>query len=234
MNENCWSDIGVWGNLSCPKLADEIHCHNCSVYSQGGRALLDRPEPEGYVTEWTALIAQPYDQIQTQSKQRLSVTIFRLAQAWLALPTSLFDQMRRPRPVHSLPHRHDPLLRGIVDVRGQLVPCVSLHNLLNITATTPDTSSPAASLTAIALSESTQRVGYPRLAVIKRSQDVWAFEVDEIYGLHWCQPTEMRAPPSLMSKALTSFTQSIFPWHQQNVSYLDPEKLLLTLRKRGL
>ncbi|MEL6779900.1 MAG: chemotaxis protein CheW [Cyanobacteria bacterium J06597_16] len=144
MESKCWRSIGVWGDLSCSQLATEIHCRNCSVYSQGGRALLERLEPEGYTAEWTALMALPRMQPEkgpggnhqqsSAVRDRLSLTIFRLQQEWMALPASVFDQVVSPSPVHSMPHYHNPLLRGIVNVHGQILPCVSIHALLGITA----------------------------------------------------------------------------------------------------
>ncbi|MFK8185992.1 MAG: chemotaxis protein CheW [Phormidesmis sp.] len=276
--KKCWSDIGVWGDFTCPQLIDDIHCHNCSVYGQAGQDLLERPDLDGYTAEWTALMALPRDPFQTKTRQdRLSVTVFRLGQEWLALPASIFHQVVSPNPVHSLPHRRDPLLRGIVNVRGQLLPCVSLHELLSIAAPTPDapaslalTSAPAAigaithlkstqptdsaqqdnstpsqnssiknsstknSPTQNSPTKSTQQGGYPRLVVIKQLREIWAFEVNEIYGMHRCQQEKMREAPAFSNKSLANFTQSIFPWNDQNVSYLDAEQLFSALRQRAL
>lgn len=274
MTQKCWSDIGVWGDFTCPQLVDDIHCHNCSVYGQVGQDLLERPDLEGYTAEWTALMALPRDPSQAKTRQdRLSVTVFRLGQEWLALPASIFHQVVSPNPVHSLPHRRDPLLRGIVNVRGQLLPCVSLHELLNIAAiapTAPPSLAPAA-IGAIAHlkntqpidnaqqdnsnsiqgssiqssptkstptkstpSQNTQQGGYPRLVVIKHLRELWAFEVNELYGMHRCRRAKMREAPAFSNKSLANFTQSIFPWNDQNVSYLDAEQLFSALRQRAL
>ena len=238
---NCWSQIGVWGDRSCSALTVEIHCHNCAVYRQVGLDLLARAEPDGYTAEWTALLALPLEN-QQQNQQRdqqprRSVTIFRLGQEWLALPARLFHQVVAPSAVHALPHRRDPLLRGIVNVRGQLLPCVSLHELLKIAIAEPVQPEPVHSLTSDSTSaplRSGQQGGYPRLVVVRRSRETWAFEVDELYGLHLCESEVLRNPPVLSNQSLASFTASIFPWRGQNVSDIDADKLFSALRQRAL
>ncbi|MEM7650108.1 MAG: chemotaxis protein CheW, partial [Cyanobacteria bacterium P01_A01_bin.70] len=37
MSHDCWNQIGVRGDRTCPTLETVIHCHNCPVYSQAGR-----------------------------------------------------------------------------------------------------------------------------------------------------------------------------------------------------
>lgn len=240
IQQNCWNQIGVQGDRTCSELEIVVHCQNCSVYSQAGRRLLDRPAPDGYVAEWTAMLAQTQTQ-QADYSTVVSVAIFRLGQEWLALPASLFNQVLEPAPVHSLPHRSDRILRGIVNVRGQLLLCVSLHELLGIAA---DPESPITSqLSGQKTSQPTgttqltnrRKVGtYPRLVVMEKQRDTWAFEVNEFYGLHRCQSAQLRNAPAFSSQSLAGFTQSILPWHDQNVSYLDADCLFNALRQQTL
>ncbi|MEM9089852.1 MAG: chemotaxis protein CheW [Cyanobacteria bacterium P01_F01_bin.53] len=272
MNNKCWREIGVWGDLTCPKLETEIHCHNCSVYSQGGRTLLERLEPEGYTAEWTALMALPRNHHANQSsgqqfsdqhhvgtpsetspqeasQDRLMMTIFRLGQEWLALPANIFDQVVSPNPVHSMPHCHNRLLRGIVNVRGQILPCVSLHALLGIAESVDRRGQPVPMLSSAPQSSTVgpnqltfkrkpqgngAQGGYRRLVVIKRSRENWAFEVDELYGLYACVEAALRNAPALTNQALASFTTATFSWKDQNVSYLAADQLFSVLRQRAL
>jgi Magnesium chelatase, subunit ChlI len=39
-HRDCWNQIGVFGDGTCPELAKVIHCRNCPVYAAGGRSLL--------------------------------------------------------------------------------------------------------------------------------------------------------------------------------------------------
>ena len=54
----CWNRIGIGGDRSCPELETHIHCRNCPVHAQAARAFFDRPAPEGYLADWTELLAQ--------------------------------------------------------------------------------------------------------------------------------------------------------------------------------
>ncbi|SDV46390.1 chemotaxis protein CheW [Chitinasiproducens palmae] len=40
--DDCWNRIGVYGDASCERLAEAIHCRNCEVYASAAIRLLDR------------------------------------------------------------------------------------------------------------------------------------------------------------------------------------------------
>ncbi|MGB0563032.1 MAG: chemotaxis protein CheW [Spirulinaceae cyanobacterium] len=222
MQNNCWNQIGVWGDRTCATLTNVTHCQNCSVYSQSGRALLDRPPAEGYGSEWTEQLAKPRQQRQVGGRgETITLSIFRLGCEWLALPAGLIDQALNPSPVHSLPHRSDRILRGIVNVRGQLWLCVSLHELLGIATTETQTTDRTPGC-------------YPRLVVIQRQQETWAFETNELYGLHRCSRLDLHNAPTDRSQRLDSFTESILPWQSGNVSILNADLLFEALRQKTL
>ena len=226
---NCWYRIGVQGDRSCPELQTVIHCQNCPVYSHAGRGLLERPAPAGYVAEWTHLLAQPPDSQPADPGETLTANIFRLGQEWLALPASIFNQVLVPSPIHSLPHSTNPVLRGIVNVRGQLLLCISLHALLGIEGSNPD----PANIPPLPVIKC-QPGSYPRLVVIEQPREVWAFEVDEIYGLHQYSTGVLRNAPTLSSKTVATFVQGILPWRDRNVSCLNADRLFEALRQQAL
>lgn len=45
---HCWTKEGLWGDSSCPELADRIHCYNCPAYSEAGKKAF-RPARAGRV-----------------------------------------------------------------------------------------------------------------------------------------------------------------------------------------
>ncbi|MEM9006408.1 MAG: chemotaxis protein CheW [Cyanobacteria bacterium P01_F01_bin.86] len=229
MQDTCWNQIGVRGDRSCPKLQDVIHCQNCPVYGQSGRGLLERSAPDGYIAEWTELLAQPRQQQDTEQTNAVSVTIFRLGSEWMALPADIFSQVLSPNPVHTLPHYSARILRGIVNVRGQLLLCVSLHELLGVTE-----QAPTSAITATPSSTHKTSRGYSRLVVIEQQSHIWAFEVDELYGLQRCLPKEFSNSPTLASQTLESFTQNILHWREKSVSYLDSDHLFEALQQQAL
>lgn len=219
----CWNQIGVSGDHSCPTLTTVVHCQNCSVYRQAGRGLLERPIPEDYANEWTTLLTQVRSQRQVGDQRGLSINIFRLGREWLALPTHVIKQVLPTRPVHSIPHRSNQLLRGIVNVQGHLLLCISLYELLGIDA--------GQSMASQSM-DNNERDAY--LLVIEKNQDVWAFEVDKLYGLHRCTSDGLRKAPSLGRKPLGRFTQAIVSWQDENVSYLDESSLFDALKQGAL
>ncbi len=231
MPDHCWTHIGVSGDRSCPTLETVIHCQNCSVYAQAGRGLLNRPAPVGYQDEWTTLLAQERQTRATTPD--LSLTIFQLGREWLALPSNIFHQVLPPGPVHHLPHRSNPVLRGITNVRGQLLLCVSLHALLDVQGE-GDISRERPSVELSGIEHLRHRDRTTRLVVIQRQQETWAFEVDALYGLHRCPPNTLREPPTSASKARHSLTRSILPWQGQNVSCLSDIDLFQTLQQQAL
>ncbi|NEO87313.1 MAG: chemotaxis protein CheW [Spirulina sp. SIO3F2] len=222
MQTTCWTEIGVRGDRTCPELQTVTHCQNCTVYSQAGRSLLERPVPKDYVQDWTTRLAQPHNREQDTRDTTVSVCLFRLGQEWLAIPANVVNQAGNPSTVHSLPHRRDRVLRGLVKVRGQLLLCVSLHELLGIAL--PETP-PAQNIS---------RLNGQRLLVMGPPQALWAFEVDELYGLYRCRTEQLRNAPALGSQILERFSQSILPWQHQTVSYLDSDRLLSALQQHLL
>ncbi len=216
---DCWNQIGVSGDGTCPELAKVIHCRNCPIYAAGGRSLLEREPPADYLREWTQALAEEKDEDQTEDA--LSVLIFRLGREWLALPTHVCQEVAEMRPIHILPHRSGPVLLGLVNIRGQIRLCVSLRELLGL--------EPADD------SGRTTHHKNPRcLVVIARDRDHWVLLVDEIYGVQRFHHSAVRDAPVTVAKATPGLTQGVIAWQEKGVGYLDDELLFLALRKEVL
>lgn len=216
---DCWNQIGVSGDGTCPELAKVIHCRNCPIYAAGGRSLLEREPPADYLREWTQALAEAKDE--DQAEDALSVLIFRLGREWLALPTHVCQEVAEMRPIHILPHRSGPVLLGLVNIRGQIRLCVSLRELLGL--------EPADD------SGRTTHHKNPRcLVVIARDRDHWVLLVDEIYGVQRFHHSAVRDAPVTVAKATPGLTQGVIAWQEKGVGYLDDELLFLALRKEVL
>lgn len=225
---DCWNQIGVEGDRSCPELTTVIHCRNCPVYSAAGRSLLEREAPLEYVNEWTNILAktqpdhsgsQPSTAVAPLA-QTLSVMIFRLLGEWLALPVCLFQEVTQPCVIHTLPHRSNELLRGLVNIRGEILMCISLGNLLD--------------LETIADSPHLSSVVSKRMVVVVKDEERWVFTVDEVRGVHRFQLDELQAAPVVISKATEAYTKGVIRWQGQKVNYLDFDLLFYTLNRRIL
>lgn len=121
--EDCWNRDGIWGDSSCDELIKHYHCRNCPVYANAALHLLNKRIPSDYRTEWTDHLAKETSQPPTGTEPVLA---FRLGDHWMALATEVVEEVTEMSPIHSIPHRSEEVLRGVVNVRGELLICVSL------------------------------------------------------------------------------------------------------------
>jgi chemotaxis-related protein WspD len=215
--EDCWNRIGVWAETgpSCEILQRVTHCRNCERYTAAGRRILDRPMPEGYQEEWSRIYGRKKEQ---HAQHTHSVVIFRLGDEWLSLPSQLVREITTLKPIHGLPHRGQGLIRGLVNIRGELRICVSLGSLLGLHQ-----------------GELTSRdLGYDvfaRMILIDREGEQFVFPVTEVQGTHRFSGHELHAVPTTIGKAKATYTRNILKWKERNVACLDEELLLYALQK---
>ncbi|MCP4104334.1 MAG: chemotaxis protein CheW [Desulfobacteraceae bacterium] len=222
---NCWKQIGVWSTEkpSCPKLPDVIHCYNCDVFIQAGRNLLERELPEAYKNEWTDVMAAEKE---VELFSTVSVVIFRIEEEWLAIRTQVFAEVIDPERLHShtLPHRNNPVLIGIINIRGEINLCVSLKELLGIErrpgmyAPEPDR-------------KKNSRKVSNRMIVIDNNGEKWVFPVNGIHGIHRVHPSKFQNVPVTVVKAQSTFTKGIFKWEKKHVAFLDDDLLFFSLSR---
>lgn len=216
---DCWNQIGVWGDKTtpCPKLADVIHCRNCEVYSAAGRTVLERRIPEEYETKWAKVYSESKKEKITGTE---CVTIFRLGNEWLALPTNMIDEITDVSVIHSLPHKRTPILRGLMNLRGQMSICVSLGQLLEIKKHHQHENTDARNRT------------YERMIAVKYHESSYVFLVSEVKSTFRFRQEELKEAPSTLSNAKGTFTKGILSWKEQDVAYLDADLLFYTLDKK--
>lgn len=227
---DCWNQIGVEGDRSCPELETHIHCRNCPVYSTAGRGLLEREPPAGYVEDWTQSIAQSQQILSRsqlketalqQAKQTIPIAIFRLGNEWFALAAKLFKEITPPLSIHTLPHRSNSLFLGLANVRGEILMCISLANFLGI----PSTQNPSVKMSPVV---------YQRMMVVEVERYSWAFLVDEVYGVHRMQLEDLQPVPAAIAQSQTIYTSGTLTWKNRPVNYLDCDLLFYTLQRRVL
>ena len=213
----CWNIIGVHGAGSCPELKRYIHCRNCPVYSAGAAALLDGDAPADYVAEQTRHFAQS---LHTQDVETRAVVVFRLGAEWLALPTAVVTEVANPQPVHSLPHRKNGVVLGLATVRGELLICVSLGQVVGV-----DPAPPAG--------RDRRSTVYRRLLVIRREDVRAVCPVDEVHGVHRFHPRELKNVPTTVAHAAVAYSTGLLAWRDHSVGVLD-DQLVFYMLKRSL
>jgi chemotaxis-related protein WspD len=221
--DDCWNRIGIAGDRSCPELERHIHCRNCPVFAEAAKGFFDRPAPEGYLAEWSRLLAVPTSPADSKD---LSILIFRLGNEWLALRTHVVVEVTTPRLVHRIPHRSNDILVGLVNLRGQLQLQVSLHGLLGV-----DTSSLAVPTASASEHGGAPDMGHaPRLIVIKRDGHSWVFLAEEVLGVHRFAVSRLIGVPSNLANPENSFSQAVIHWREKSVGYLDDQRVFATLK----
>lgn len=217
ITDGCWKKIGVWGHgkVRCPKLDTVIHCRNCIIFTQVGRNLLDRELSQEYRDEWTKVMATKKEE---ELFNTISVVIFRIEQEWLSIRTKVFAEVINPENLHShsLPHRHNPVLIGLINIRGEIQLCVSLKELLGIEGYSMKKNSPKS---------------YKRMMVMDKNDEKWVFPIDEIHGIHRVHPNTFQNVPVTVAKAQATFTKGIFKWNDKHVAFMDDDLLLFSLTK---
>jgi chemotaxis-related protein WspD len=212
---DCWNRIGVRGDASCVELKQHVHCRNCPVYSAAASTLLDRDLPAEHLSDWAAHFAKAR---QIEEPDTHSAIIFRIASEWFALPTVALDEVAEPRKIHSLPHLRSGIVLGLINVRGELLVCVSLAKMLRIGDVT--TGDP-------------ERQGFnaKRLVVVRHNERRAAFPVDEVQGIHRYQARELRAAPATITKASAAYTTAMLSLKDKTVGCLDDQLLAHALDK---
>ncbi|WP_126455754.1 chemotaxis protein CheW [Sulfuriflexus mobilis] len=207
---DCWNTIGVWGNSPerCARLEELIHCHNCEVYSNAGRMLLNRAAPSGYEDEWTDVLSK---EIVSPAENLESVVVFRLGTEWLALPVVMIKEITLMRDICDLPHNNNLKLRGIVNIRGELVICMSLGYLMGVEKPDEDWLKFERSIS--------------RLIMMREGSGYIVFPVSEVHGIARHLPEELNKAPDTIKKTNLSFIKGIIKWKGNNVGCIDETAL---------
>ena len=211
MASDCWKRIGTWGDRSCGELTKHVHCRNCPVYSASASRLLNAEVSDDYLVDHARHYAQAKRSVQPGAR---SAVVFRLAGEWLALSTAVFREVAPLRPVHSLPHRRDRVVTGLVNVRGELLVCVSLAGALG----RPDSAGVPTGAAA-------------RLAVVSREGDRFVFPAEEIAGLCRFNDSDLTPVPATLAHAQAAYTRGILMWRDHPVGVLDDQLLFYTLNR---
>ncbi|MDR6713910.1 chemotaxis-related protein WspD [Pseudomonas hunanensis] len=201
--DDCWNRIGVHGNKQCPLLERHIHCRNCEVYASAATRLLDR-----YALMQDEQIEAPAP---VEACSGRSMLLFRLGEEWLALATASLAEIAPLQPVHSLPHQRSRVLQGVANVRGALVPCLSLADLLGVD---------------ILPAQARSGRVMPRMLILAAEGGPVVVQVDEIDGIH-----RLDSERSVEGQDTAHFTAAVLQWRGRSVRVLDSQHLLSAVKR---
>lgn len=200
--DDCWNRIGVRGDRSCERLTEYVHCRNCPVFEAAAAAQRDRLSVE--------IEAEALDTATTALATGRSYTIFRLADAWLALPTRALDAIIEPSPVHALPHARANALLGVTNVNGTLAPCFDLKRLFQIAPASQGDARGRSVAQVLILGGAHGRVAAP---------------VDEVAEITRIPDDDIQAPGKDTAEPLQSVTLGVARCGARSVTLIDPDQL---------
>jgi len=213
---DCWNTIGVWSNVAdrCGILRQVIHCQNCSVYAKSGRLLLDRELPSNYSESWE----NSYQRSKFEADKGDQIAIvFRVGNEWLALPLGFMDEITNIRQVHSIPHKKNQALQGLVNINGVLLVCICLQQMLKIE------DRPGERLAA--------SVPHARMIVISKGNNKYVVPVNETKNTIRYNLEDLTEPPTTLSKTARIFIHGVLLQEDQHIGVIGSDVLFGELER---
>lgn len=174
--------------------------------------LLDRPLDDEDVRAATLRVAQP----RTASNGELvRLLAFRVQDELFGLLAEEVVRVTFVAPVHRIPHRNNAIIRGLCNLEGELLICVSLPAILELQG--PEATDAATS---------PGSAGCRRMVVIGRREESWAVVADEVLGVIRLEAKTFLPPPVTVQKARQCFTRSLAQLEDgRTVAVLDASRL---------
>lgn len=215
--DDCWNRIGVWSTqaASCPQLEHCVHCRNCEHYSAAGRSMLEQTVPEDYRHEWTKRYARVEG---TAEACAHSVLMFRLGDEWLGIDSRCVSEITRIETIHSIPHHTDSIVKGLVNIRGELKLCVSVGSVLQLEKATEP--------------HQTNHEILERMILIEKDEQSFIFPVSEVEGIFHYGDQQLRALPATVANSRSKLTTGIVHLKDQSVGILDHDLLFYALARK--
>jgi len=211
--DDCWNKIGVWGDQKprCERLKKITHCHNCDIYSHAGSSLLSREIDQDYLNDWKKILESPR---KNKNMQYHSVLIFKIEDEWFGIPSKLIKEITYCEKYHSLPHRKNNILTGLININGELLFYVSLKNLLKTDK-----------------ADDSNNNTHKRHIIIKDKEETYAFETDEVKEIIHYTKSDIKPSPMTIKNDPCCFIDGIVRHNEENIGILNSQLLFSALHK---
>lgn len=209
----CWKTIGVFSQavVRCERLSQVGHCYRCSVFAKAARQILDRDTEVDVATMPAVVLPRKADQ------GRVMLFIFRLGKEWFGWPLAKVREISEFRPIHAIPNQQNPWLRGLVNINGEPLLCISLGLLLGVQRQGTDA----------------ERILNPRMLVIGTPQAAWVVPLSEARGRAAFAADAIMAAPLTAGTPSARYSLGQLTWEGKQVNYLDSEAVLHALQERS-
>lgn len=185
--------------------------------------LLDRPIDPADLVAWSELAARPRE---TRTARHAAFVIFRLGAELLGLPVGIVRRVQPAAAVRAVPHRTNDVLRGVCNVRGQLVPAADLRRLLGLPPPAPPSAPAGATSSGAAPPERRMLVLDATGGRAGAPSEPWAVEVDGVLGVERVDPATVRPAPTTVDHALDAATEGLVDLAFGQVALLDVHRVL--------
>ena len=175
--------------------------------------LLKRDAPAGYLEETAAEIAAQKTALQGNTR---GIVLFELAGECLALSLDLVQEVAHDCGFHRLPCKSQNAVAGLVNVRGELLVCISLEQLLGLVPTVLQASAPG-------------RVG--QLLVCEHNGLRLAFPVKKVLSIIQYYTEDSFAVPATLGGSKSKLSTALLLWQGRTVGCLDSTLLYEALTK---
>ncbi|MGA0173388.1 MAG: chemotaxis protein CheW [Phycisphaerales bacterium] len=185
------------------------------------RRLLERPLGPEELAAQTREVARVLEE---DACERTSILVVECGGERIGLPGSLVRRVSGPSPVHRVPHRTNAVLKGIVNLGGQLSLVGDLVALLEL---------PKAA-TATGPGPGRDR----RMLLIGETPEQWVVEVDRVLGVLRIESTRLESPPVTIRAARDHHSEHLVDLREGEaaggpgrIAVLGSDKLLAGLRR---
>ena len=144
-----------------------------------------------------------------------SYSIFRIGSEWYAIDVKILSEIRPIHEIHGLPHNTDPFLKGIINVHGSIVVCVSVGALLGKNE--------------LDKVDSNQRTS--RMIVTGIGSDKIAFPVTETTGSVRLNDEQLGETPAPNRLSSNTILKGMYRHKDRDIGIIDSHRLLESIKE---